>query len=127
VSTLPSRGVALVTAEQPGRGLVVLGEAGMRVLPLTGREPESNLAFAGLRQLLRPLAGARWLCRSVGSPAGSFEWQPVEDEPVVDDLSVEDAFDATSGGVADDVIGEVAHRDANVLAGPRLVVRKRDL
>jgi DNA-binding CsgD family transcriptional regulator len=29
--------------------------AGMRVLPVTGREPELNLAFAGLHQLLRPV------------------------------------------------------------------------
>src|SRR6202051_2780213 len=35
--------------------------AGMRVLPVTGRESESKLAFAGLHQLLRPV---------LSSPAG---------------------------------------------------------
>jgi hypothetical protein len=36
--------------------------AGMRVLPVTGRESESKLAFAGLHQLLRPvLPAAAWL------------------------------------------------------------------
>src|SRR5580700_7907108 len=62
---------------QASRVLVVIGEAGMgksmlladaaeraraagmRVLPVTGRESESKLAFAGLHQLLRPvLSGA---------------------------------------------------------------------
>src|ERR1700728_1310881 len=40
------------------------GAAGMRVLPVTGRESESKLAFAGLHQLLRPvLSGAADLPR----------------------------------------------------------------
>jgi len=63
-------------ASAGSRVLVVLGDAGMgksvlladtarharsagfRVLPIGGREPEANLAFAGLHQLLRPVASS---------------------------------------------------------------------
>jgi len=63
-------------ASAGSRVLVVLGDAGMgksallagtarharsagfRVLPVGGREPEANLAFAGLHQLLRPVASS---------------------------------------------------------------------
>src|SRR4029453_19157021 len=115
---------------------------------------------------------------SPGGAAGGLERQPVEDEPVVDDLAVADgealgaraaghrrgagvvdqhrrgvvaeggqqlgaeqhlgeraqklavgldALDAAGGGVADDVVGEVAHGGLDVLAGPGLVVGARDL
>ena len=57
--------VLLVTGEA-GMGKTVLladaaaraRRAGMRVLPVTGRESESRLAFAGLHQLLRPVLPA---------------------------------------------------------------------
>src|SRR5271155_4355962 len=56
----PSR-VLLVTGEAGVGKSVLLAaaagrarSAGMRVLPVTGRESESRLAFAGLHQLLRP-------------------------------------------------------------------------
>ena len=40
----------------------------MRVLPVTGRESEDTLAFAGLHQLLRPvLASASSACRPQAS------------------------------------------------------------
>src|SRR6266852_4992671 len=58
----PSSRVLLVTGEA-GMGKTVLladaagraRRAGMRVLPVTGRESEARLAFAGLHQLLRPV------------------------------------------------------------------------
>jgi DNA-binding CsgD family transcriptional regulator len=65
----PASGVLLVIGEA-GMGKTVLladaadraRSAGLRVLSVTGRESESNLAFAGLHQLLRPvLAGAAGL------------------------------------------------------------------
>jgi hypothetical protein len=58
--------VLLVTGEA-GMGKTMLladtaeraRSAGMRVLSVTGRESESNLAFAGLHQLLRPMLSSR--------------------------------------------------------------------
>src|SRR3984893_2667747 len=44
-------GKSMLLADAAERG----GAAGWRVLPVTGRESESNLAFAGLHQLLRPV------------------------------------------------------------------------
>ena len=44
-------GKTVLLADAAGRARV----AGMRVLPVTGRESESRLAFAGLHQLLRPV------------------------------------------------------------------------
>jgi DNA-binding CsgD family transcriptional regulator len=58
----PSGQVLLVTGEAGIGKTVLLADAaeharleGMRVLPVTGRESESRLAFAGLHQLLHPL------------------------------------------------------------------------
>src|SRR5712691_9847524 len=56
----------LVVTGEPGVGKTVLladaadraRSAGMTVLPVTGRESESKLAFAGLHQLLRPVLPA---------------------------------------------------------------------
>ena len=70
VDPLPlSSQVLLVTGEAGMGKTVLLADAadrarlsGMRVLPVTGRESESRLAFAGLHQLLRPvLSGAAGL------------------------------------------------------------------
>ena len=54
--------VLLVTGEAGMGKTVLLADAarrarlaGIRVLPVTGRESESRLAFAGLHQLLRPV------------------------------------------------------------------------
>src|SRR5579864_7066456 len=44
-------GKTVLLADAADRAL----SAGMRVLPVTGRESESRLAFAGLHQLLRPV------------------------------------------------------------------------
>ncbi|HJY02819.1 MAG TPA: ATP-binding protein, partial [Streptosporangiaceae bacterium] len=62
---LPAGQVLLVTGEAGMGKSVLLADAagraraaGMRVLPVTGRESESKLAFAGLHQLLRPVLPA---------------------------------------------------------------------
>ncbi len=64
VDPVPDESRVLVVLGEAGMGKTVLladvasiaGNAGMRVLSVTGRESESNLAFAGLHQLLRPVA-----------------------------------------------------------------------
>ena len=66
VDPVPRAGRVLVVTGEAGMGKsVLLAEvagraraAGMRVLPVTGRESESRLAFAGLHQLLRPVLPA---------------------------------------------------------------------
>ena len=63
VDPVPPAGQVLVVTGEAGMGKTVLladaaaraRRAGMRVLPVTGRESESRLAFAGLHQLLRPV------------------------------------------------------------------------
>jgi predicted ATPase len=63
VDPAPDKARVLVVLGEAGMGKSVLladvasraGAAGMRVLSVTGRESESNLAFAGLDQLLRPV------------------------------------------------------------------------
>ena len=63
VDPVPEAGQVLVVIGEAGMGKTVLladtagraRSAGMRVLPVTGRESESKLAFAGLHQLLRPV------------------------------------------------------------------------
>ncbi len=59
----PAESRLLVLLGDPGMGKTVLlaeaarqaGSAGLRVLSVTGRESEKDLAFAGLHQLLRPV------------------------------------------------------------------------
>lgn len=63
VDPVPDKSSVLVVLGEAGIGKTMLlaevakwaGGAGMRVLSATGRESESNLAFAGLHQLLRPV------------------------------------------------------------------------
>ena len=63
VDPVPQASQVLVITGEAGMGKTVLladaaghaRSAGMRVLPVTGRESESKLAFAGLHQLLRPV------------------------------------------------------------------------
>jgi DNA-binding CsgD family transcriptional regulator len=63
VDPVPQAGQVLLVVGEAGMGKSVLladtaeraRAAGMRVLPVTGRESESKLAFAGLHQLLRPV------------------------------------------------------------------------
>src|SRR5580692_5380588 len=66
VDPVPSASRVLLVTGAAGMGKSVLladtagraRAAGMRVLPVTGRESESRLAFAGLHQLLRPVLAA---------------------------------------------------------------------
>jgi DNA-binding CsgD family transcriptional regulator/tetratricopeptide (TPR) repeat protein len=63
VDPVPQASRVLLVIGEAGMGKTVLltdavgraRSAGMRVLPVTGRESESKLAFAGLHQLLRPV------------------------------------------------------------------------
>ena len=63
VDPVPQAGRVLLVTGEAGMGKSVLladaagraRSAGMRVLAVSGRESESNLAFAGLHQLLRPV------------------------------------------------------------------------
>ncbi len=63
VDPVPQAGQVLVVTGEAGMGKTALladtadraRSAGIRVLSATGRESESNLAFAGLHQLLRPV------------------------------------------------------------------------
>jgi DNA-binding CsgD family transcriptional regulator/tetratricopeptide (TPR) repeat protein len=63
VDPVPQASQVLLVTGEAGMGKTVLladaaeraAPAGMRVLRVTGRESESNLAFAGLHQLLRPV------------------------------------------------------------------------
>jgi tetratricopeptide (TPR) repeat protein len=63
VDPVPQASQVLLVTGEAGMGKTVLladaagraRSAGMRVLSVTGRESESNLAFAGLHQLLRPV------------------------------------------------------------------------
>jgi DNA-binding CsgD family transcriptional regulator/tetratricopeptide (TPR) repeat protein len=63
VDPVPQASQVLLVIGEAGMGKTVLlaeaaeraRSAGMRVLSVTGRESESNLAFAGLHQLLRPV------------------------------------------------------------------------
>ena len=64
VDPVPDKSSVLMVLGEAGMGKTALVAeaakwargAGMRVLSATGQEPESNLAFAGLHQLLRPAA-----------------------------------------------------------------------
>jgi AAA ATPase domain len=63
IDPVPQASQVLLVTGEAGMGKSVLladtaeraRAAGMRVLPVTGRESESKLAFAGLHQLLRPV------------------------------------------------------------------------
>ncbi|HEV8279405.1 MAG TPA: ATP-binding protein [Streptosporangiaceae bacterium] len=66
VDPVPRASQVLVVTGEAGMGKTALladaaergRSAGMQVLPVTGRESESKLAFAGLHQLLRPVLPA---------------------------------------------------------------------
>src|SRR6266702_1680557 len=66
VDPVPQVSQVLLVTGEAGMGKTVLladtagraRRAGLRVLPVTGRESESRLAFAGLHQLLRPVLPA---------------------------------------------------------------------
>ena len=75
VDPVPQAGQVLLVIGEAGMGKTALladaaeqaRSAGIRVLPVTGRESESRLAFAGLHQLLPAGAAGR---RRPAQPAG---------------------------------------------------------
>jgi DNA-binding CsgD family transcriptional regulator len=100
VEPVPRASQVLLVTGEAGMGKTVLladaadraRSAGMRVLHVTGRESESNLAFAGLHQLLRPVlssvAGlpgrqAQALLGALGLAA-----DPVPPDPLLTDVAV---------------------------------------
>src|SRR5689334_16376812 len=100
VDPTPQAGRVLVVTGEAGMGKTVLladaaGRArsvGMRVLPVTGRESESRLAFAGLHQLLRPvLSGATGLpARQAQALLGALglSADPVAADPLLTGVAV---------------------------------------
>src|SRR5580692_3519833 len=100
VDPLPQASRVLLVIGEAGMGKTVLladaadraRSAGMRALPVTGRESESKLAFAGLHQLLRPV-----LSRAAGLPgrqaqalqgALGLAADPVAAEPLLTGVAV---------------------------------------
>jgi DNA-binding CsgD family transcriptional regulator len=100
VDQVPFAGQVLLVTGEAGMGKTVLladaagraRSAGMRVLPVTGRESESRLAFAGLHQLLRPVLSsaaalpgrqAQALMGALGLTAG-----PVAPDPLLTGVAV---------------------------------------
>jgi DNA-binding CsgD family transcriptional regulator/tetratricopeptide (TPR) repeat protein len=87
---------ALLVLGQAGTGKTVLladatagaRSAGLRVLSVTGRESEANLAFAGLRQLLRPVLGKAASLPGVQGPALLGALGLAEDPGATDQLSI---------------------------------------
>jgi DNA-binding CsgD family transcriptional regulator len=100
VDVVPRASQVLVVTGEAGMGKTVLladaagraRSAGMRVLPVTGRESESRLAFAGLHQLLRPvLSGAASLpARQVQALLGALGLaaDPVAPDPLLTGVAV---------------------------------------
>lgn len=100
VDPVPQASQVLLVIGEAGMGKTVLladtaaraRSAGLRVLPVTGRESEAKLAFAGLHQLLRPVlpsaAGlparqAQALLGALGIAAG-----PVAPDPLLTGVAV---------------------------------------
>ena len=100
VDPVPQPGKVLVVTGEAGMGKTVLladatdraRSVGMRVLQVTGRESESNLAFAGLHKLLRPVLSsatglpgrqARALLGALGLSA-----DPVAADPLLTNVAV---------------------------------------
>src|ERR1700722_1716233 len=100
VDQVPQGSQVLLVTGEAGMGKTVLlaaaagraRSAGIRVLSVTGRESESNLAFAGLHQLLRPVLSsaarlpgrqARALLSALGLAA-----DPVSPDPLLVGVAV---------------------------------------
>jgi DNA-binding CsgD family transcriptional regulator len=100
VDPVPVAGRVLVVTGEAGMGKTALladaaeraRSAGIRVLPVTGRESESKLAFAGLYQLLRPvLSGATGLpARQAQALTGALglSADPVAADPLLTGVAV---------------------------------------
>ena len=138
VDPVPPAGQVLVVTGEAGMGKTVLladaaaraRRAGLRVLPVTGRESESRLAFAGLHQLLRPVlpaAGrlpgrqARALLGALGLAA-----DPGDPDPLLVGVAVLTLLSDLSGQSPVLVVADDAHwldrssLDALAFAGSRL-------
>jgi DNA-binding CsgD family transcriptional regulator len=138
VDPVPVAGQVLVVTGEAGMGKTVLladaagraRSAGMRVLPVTGRESESRLAFAGLHQLLRPvLSGATGLpARQAQALLGAlgFSADPVAADPLLTGVAVLTLLSDLSERSPVLVVADDAHwldrssLDALAFAGSRL-------
>ncbi len=138
VDRVPQASQVLLVTGEPGMGKTVLladaagraRSAGMRVLPVTGRESESKIAFAGLHQLLRPvLSGAAGLPgRQAQALTGALGLaaDPVAPDPLLTGVAVLTLLSDLSEHspvlvVADDAQWlDRSSRDALAFAGRRL-------
>src|SRR3984957_16245279 len=138
VGPVPLASEVLLVTGEAGMGKTVLladvagraRSAGMRVLPVTGRESESGLAFAGVHQLLRPvLAGGAGLpARQAQALTGAFGLSagPVVPDPLLVGVAVLTLLSDLSGQspvlvVADDAQWlDRSSLDALAFAGSRL-------
>src|SRR3984893_14008399 len=138
VDPVPQASRVLLVIGEAGMGKAVLmadaaeraRAAGMRVLSVTGRESESQLAFAGLHQLLRPvLSGAAALpgrqARALLGALG-LSADPVAPGPLLTGVAVLTLLSDLSGRSPVLVLADDAHwldrssLDALAFAGSRL-------
>jgi DNA-binding CsgD family transcriptional regulator len=138
VDPVPWSSRALVVTGEAGMGKTMLlteaadqaAQAGMRVLSVIGRESESNLAFAGLHQLLRPV-----LSNTVELPARQAQAlsgalglspDPATPDPLLTGAAVLTLLSDLSGRSPILVVADDAHwidrcsLDALAFAGSRL-------
>jgi DNA-binding CsgD family transcriptional regulator len=121
VDPVPQASQVLLVTGEAGMGKTVLladvagraRSAGMRVLHVTGRESESNLAFAGLHKLLRPVLSraaslpgrqAQALLGALGLAA-----DPVAPDPLLTDVAVLTLLSDLSERSAVLVVADDAH------------------
>jgi tetratricopeptide (TPR) repeat protein len=121
VDPVPQASQVLLVIGEAGMGKTVLladaadraRAAGMRVLPVTGRESESKLAFAGLHQLLRPvLSGAAGLPgRQAQALSGALGLaaDPVAPDPLLTGVAVLTLLSDLSERVPVLVVADDAH------------------
>jgi DNA-binding CsgD family transcriptional regulator len=100
VDPVPRASQVLLVTGAAGMGKTVLladaasraRSAGMRILPVAGRESESGLAFAGLHQLLRPVlsGAARLPARQARALTGALGLaaDPVKPDPLLTGVAV---------------------------------------
>jgi DNA-binding CsgD family transcriptional regulator len=138
VDPVPQGGQVLLVTGEAGMGKSVLladaagraRSAGTRVLSVTGRESESNLAFAGLHQLLRPvMSGAAGLPgRQAQALLGALGLaaDPVAPDPLLTGVAVLTLLSDLSEGSPVLVVADDAHwldrssLDVLAFAGSRL-------
>jgi predicted ATPase len=138
VDPVPQASQVLVVTGEAGMGKTALladaaeraRSAGMRVLPVTGRESESKLAFAGLHQLLRPVlpGAARLPSRQAQALLGALGLaaDPVAPDPLLTGAAVLTLLSDLSEHSPVLVVADDAHwldrssLDALAFAGSRL-------